>query len=125
MTQRTWRGIRIEQCGAAEAIWQRHGIEPAFDCIVGEKLIDFAQTAEDDPELTRTLPKFVSRVRGMFTPKGLDEHLARVERQRLEQDMDATDVYDAELDDLAASEARSRCFEFDRVLLAVPVLGTS
>ena len=114
-----------EQCEAAKAIKLRHGIEPAFDYIVGEKLFNFAQSAEDDPEFARTLPRFVSRVRDMFTPDEIDEHLTRVERLRLERDMDAMDVYDPELDDPAASEAQSRRFRFVRELLAAPALGTS
>ena len=117
--------IWMERCEAAETIKLSHGIEPAFDYIVDEKLLNFAQAATDNPEFARTLPKLVSRVRDMFTPEEIDEHLARVQRLRLEQDMDAMDVYDPELDDLAASEPRPRRFGFVKELLAAPALGTS
>ena len=46
MTQRTWRGIRIEQCTAAEAIRLRHGIEPAFDCIAAGRARQFELVKE-------------------------------------------------------------------------------
>ena len=40
-------------------------------------------------------------------------------------DMDAMDVYNPELDDLAASAAEARRFEFVKELLTAPSLGTS
>ena len=61
----------------------------------------------------------------MFTPEEIEEHLARIERERLQRDMDAMDVYDPELDDLAASAAEARRFEFVKELLTAPALGTS
>ena len=125
MSGKRWHDVWQEQCDAAEAIKLRHGVESAFDYIVGEKLVNLAGAAADNPEFAGALPRFVSRVRSMFTPGEIDEHLARIERMRLEQDLDAMDAYDPELDDLAASEARSRCFEFVKELLAAPALGTS
>ena len=61
----------------------------------------------------------------MFTPEEIEEHLARIERERLQRDMDAMDVYDPELDDHAASAAEARRFEFVKELLTAPALGTS
>ena len=56
----------------------------------------------------------------MFTPGEVEEHLARIERERLQRDMDAMDACDPEMDDLAASEAERRRFEFVKELLAAP-----
>ena len=124
-TERRWHEVWREQCEAAKSIRLNWGIESAFDYVVGEKLLNFAEAAEEHPEFARALPQFVSEVRGMFTPGEIEEHLARIERQRLERDMDAMDVYDPELDDLSASDAEARRFEFVKELLTAPALGTS
>ena len=100
--ERRWHEVWREQCEAAETILLRHGVESAFDYAVGEKLLTFAAAAEAHPEFARALPRFVSELRRMFTPEEIEEHLARIERKRLQRDMDAMDVYDPELDDLAA-----------------------
>ena len=93
---------------------------------VGEKLLTFAEAEEEHSEFARALPQFVSDLRRMFTAEEIEEHLARIERNRLERGMDAMDVYDPELDDLAASAAGARRFEFVKeLLLAAPSLGTS
>ena len=63
------------------------------------------QAAEEHPEFARALPQFVSEFSCMFTPEEIEELLARIERERLNRAMDTMDVYDPELDDLAASAA--------------------
>ena len=67
-----------------------------------------------------SLPQFVSEFRRRFTPEDIEVHLARVERN-----MDAMDVYDPEMDDLAAPVVKARRFEFVKELLTAPALGTS
>ena len=124
-TERRWHEVWMEQCEAAGSIRLQYGVGPAFDYAVGEKLLSFAQAAEEHPEFARALPRFVSELRRMFTPAEIDEHLARIERERLQRDMDAMDVYDPELDDLDASAAEGRRFEFVKELLTAPALGTS
>ena len=116
-----WR----EQCEAAESIRHQYGVGSAFDYVVGEKLLTFAEAAEEHPEFARALPQFVSELRRMFTAEEIDEHLARVGNERLQRAMDAMDVYDPELDDLAVSDAEARRFAFVRELLTAPALGTS
>ena len=125
MTERRWHEVWREQCEAAETIRHQYGIGSAFDYVVGEKLLSFAAAAEGHPGFARALPRFVSELRRMFTPEEIGEHLARIERERLQRTMDAMDVYDPELDDLAAPEAEARRFEFVRELLTAPALGTS
>ena len=124
-TERRWHEVWREQCEAAESIRLRHGVGSAFDYAVGEKLLTFAAVAEDRPEFARALPQFVSELRRMFTPEEIEEHLARIEHERLQRAMDAMDVYDPELDDLGAPAAEARRFEFVKELLTASALGTS
>ena len=124
-TERRWHEVWREQCEAAESIRHQYGAEAAFDYAVGEKLLTFAAAAEEHPEFARALPQFVSELRRMFTPEEIEEHLARIESARLQRAMDAMDVYDPELDNLAASEAEARRFELVKELLTAPALGTS
>ena len=123
--ERRWHDIWIEQCAAAETIRLQHGIGSAFDYVVGGKLLTIAEAAEEHHEFARALPQFVSELRRMFTPAEIEEHLARVENERLQRDMDAMDIYDPERDDLGASEAEARRFELVKELLTAPALGTS
>ena len=124
-TERRWHEVWKEQCEAAVSIRLQYGIVSAFNYVVGEKLLTFAEAAEEHPEFARALSQFVSKLRRMFTPEEIEEHLARIERERLRRAMDAMDVYDPETDDLAASEAEARRFEFLKELLSAPALGTS
>ena len=124
-TERRWHEVWREQCEAAESIRLQYGIASAFDYLVGEKLLTFAEAAGEHPEFARALPQFVSEIRRMFTLEEIDKHLARVENARLQRVMDTMDVYDPELDDLAASDTSARRFEFVKELLAAPALGTS
>ena len=124
-TELRWHEVWREQCEAAESIRLQYGVGSSFDYVVGEKLLNFAEAAEDHPEFARALPQFVSELRRMFTPEEIEEHLARIERERLQRAMDAMDVYDPELDDLAAPAAEARRLEFVKELLTAPALGTS
>lgn len=122
---RRWHEVWREQCEAAGSIRHQYGVGSAFDYVVGEKLLTFAEAAEGHSEFARALPQFVSELRRMFTLEEIEEHLARIERERLERALDAMDVYDPEMDDLAAPAAEGRRFEFVRELLTAPALGTS
>ncbi len=124
-TERRWHEVWREQCEAAGTIRLGHGVGSAFDYVVGEKLLTFAAAAEDRPGFARALPRFVPELRRMFSPEEIGERLARVENERLQRAMDAMDVYDPELDDLAASDAEARRFEFVKELITAPALGTS
>ena len=83
-TERRWHETWMEQCEAAEAIRLRYGAESAFDYVVGEKLLNFAEAAAANAEFAQALPQFVSRVRDMFTPEEVAAHLPRTERLRRE-----------------------------------------
>ena len=66
------------------AIWG----QAAFDYVVVEKLLNFADAAARHPAFARELPRFVSEVRRMFTPQEIEAHLARVERDQIEKSSD-------------------------------------
>ena len=125
MSDRAWHEIWMEQCEAAETIKVHHGAESAFDYVVGEKLLTFAQAAAEHAEFARALPRFVSRVRGMFTAQEMEWHLARIEGIRRENERAAMEVYEPDLEDPTGAAERVRQFEFVKELLTAPTLGTS
>ena len=124
-TERRWHEIWLEQCEAAKTIRLRHGVESAFDYVVGEKLLTFAQAASEHPEFARAMPRFVSRVRGMFTVQEMETHLARTERRRREMEEAALDDEDPGFRDDEATAERARQFDLVKELLTAPALGTS
>ena len=125
-TERRWQEIWLEQCEAAENIRLRHGVESAFDYVVGEKLLKFAEAAaERMREFAQALPQFVSKVRGMFTPEEMETHLARTERRRREMEETALDDEDPGFGDNEATAERARQFDLVKELLTAPALGTS
>ena len=125
MTERHWHEIWIEQCEAAEPMRLRYGVESAFDYVVGEKLLNFAEAAAAHAEFAQALPQFVSRVRGMFTLEEMEAHLARTERQRREMEEAAAEDEDPGFADDRAAAERARQFALVKELLTAPALGTS
>jgi len=128
---RKFHEVWIEQCDAAQEIKLCYGLKEAFDYVVAEKLLNFASAAVDRPEFARELPRFVSRVRRMFTPQELRTQLARIEREQREYDADIGE--DDELDEEdelfhdspAAAAERTRQFATIKELLTAAELGTS
>ena len=125
MTDRRWHEIMMEQCEAAEHIKLRYGTGSAFDYVVGEKLLDFADAAERNPELAQALPHFVSRVRSMFTPDEMRDHLSRIEGLRHENERSSMLDGEPDFEDPKVLARRVRQFELLKELLTAPVLGTS
>jgi hypothetical protein len=135
--------IWIEQCEATHAIKSRFGVTNAFDYLVGEKLLNFAEAAADHPDFAKELPRFVSVVRRLFTADEIAVHLARLERTQnaegvdvgedrdvLEDDGVAEDGEVVEEDDIfaesaAAAAERVRRFQLIKELLTASALGTS
>jgi hypothetical protein len=126
--------IWIEQCEAAEEIKLRYGLKAAFDYLVAEKLLNFAEAAARDPEFARELPRFVARVRGLFTPQEIRTQLDRIGREQREYDAyieqhDEEDEQQAEdeliLESPAAAAERVRQFATIAELLTAAELGTS
>ena len=125
MTDRDWHKIWMEQCAAAETIKLRYGLMAAFDYAVAEKLLNFAEAAAQHPEFASELPRFVSRVRQMFTAQELAVHLVRIERERRENDLAAMEDDEAPFENPAAALERTRQFDLIKELLTANTLGTS
>jgi hypothetical protein len=117
--------IWIEQCDAAQNIKLRYGIKAAFDYVIAEKLLNFANAASRHPEFARELPRFVSRVRRMFTPQEMQTHIARVEREQGKQDIDVAEDDELIAESPVAAAERARQFATIKELLTAPELGTS
>ena len=122
-TERKHHEIWIEQCEAAQRINERYGLKAAFDYIVGEKLINYAEAASQHPQFARALPQFVSDVRRMFAPEDLRTNLARLERELCEKPNDE----EGELfpESSAATAEQARRFAIIQELLTAEKLGTS
>ena len=125
---REFHKIWTEQCEAAQDIRLRYGPRTAFDHVVAEKLVNFAEEAAGRPELARELPRFVARVRDLFTPEELQTHIGRMEHERMVQaalsaEMDKEDASFRESPKAAAERARQ--FFTIKELLTAAELGTS
>lgn len=125
MSPRKAHEIWIEQCDAAQEIKLRYGVNAAFDYVVAEKLLNFADAASRHPEFARELPRFVSRVRRMFTPQEIRTHIARVEREQGKPDIDVTEDDELIAESPVAAAERARQFATIKELLTAPELGTS
>jgi len=122
--------IWIEQCDAAQNIKLRYGLKAAFDYVVAEKLLKFAGAASDHPEFARELPRFISRVRRMFTTQEMRTHITRIEREQIEREQSKNDIDVQEHDEVipespAAAAERARQFATIKELLTTADLGTS
>ena len=130
MNSREAHKIWIEQCEAAETVRARFGLNAAFDYIVGEKLINFAEAASRHRDFAQELPRFISKVRRMFTPEEMAAQLTRIEHEINERNEDALDEdILGEDDPLRESPAkiaeRDRQFATIKELLTATTLGTS
>ena len=125
MTDTRWQDNWIEQCEAAEGIMKRFGTEAAFDYIVGEKLVSFAQATAERPEFAQALPGFISRLREMFTPEELCGNLDRIERLWLETEEAGRMGDPLCIEDPETVSERARQLDALKDLLTAPALGTS
>jgi hypothetical protein len=133
VSTRKFHEIWAEQCDATHKIKLRYGVKAAFDYLVAEKLLNFADAATSRPEFARELPRFVAYVRGLFTPQEMRTHLARIEREQSEYAAENDDEEDDEFDDddeliresPAAAAESARQFAILKELLTASELGTS
>ena len=117
--------IWIEQCEATHTIRARFGLKAAFDYIVGEKLINFADAASRHRDFAQELPRFISEVRRMFTPEEIGAQLTRIEREQNQEEEDVLDEDDPLGEDPASIAERARQFMTIKELLTATTLGTS
>ena len=131
MNTRKFHEIWVEQCDATHEIKLRYGVKAAFDYLVAEKLLNFADAAANRPEFAKELPRFVACVRGLFTPQEMRTHLARIEREQTEYAAENDDEDEFDNDDElirespAAAAERARQFAIVKELLTAAELGTS
>ena len=125
MKDRNRHEIWMEQCDAAETIKLRYGLKAAFDYAIAEKLLNFAEAASQHPEFARELPRFVSRVRQIFTAQELEVHLARIVHDRRKNDLASMEDDEPVFESSAALLERARQFDVIKELLTANTLGTS
>ena len=119
------RDIWTEQCEATRSIRARFGLRAAFDYLVGEKLLNFAEAACRHPEFAKELPGFVSQVRCIFTADEIRDHLARTERDMGERDQPLLDGVEVLAESATEREKRILRFKTISELLTSATLGTS
>jgi hypothetical protein len=117
--------IWIEQCDAAKNIKLRYGLKAAFDYLVAEKLLNYASVASQHPEFARELPRFVSRVRCMFTPEEIRIQIARVELEQSEKSGEVWEEDELHRESPITAAARAQQFATIKELLTATELGTS
>ena len=125
MPQGKFHQVWIEQCEAAQTIRTRFGLKAAFDYLVGEKLLNFAEAAANHADFARELPRFVSEVRRMFTPDEIAAQLAQIERAQNEAMMDVSEDDDPCPESPAEAAERVRRFNLIKELLTATKLATS
>ena len=125
MPQGKFHQVWIEQCEAAKTIRARFGLKAAFEYLVGEKLLNFAEAAANHGDFARELPRFVSEVRRMFTPEEIEAQLAGIERVQNDETTDDFDEEDPFCESPAEAAERVRRFNLIKELLTATTLGTS
>jgi hypothetical protein len=86
MTGHRFQDIWKEQCEAARSVRDRYGVVAALDYLIGEKLLNYAETAVTRPEFARELPRFVAGVREMFGAEEIGHYLDHLERKAAFED---------------------------------------
>lgn len=72
---REFHKIWIDHCEAAEQIQADHGTEKALGYLIGEKLLNFLEVAETNPEWRSELPQFIAKIRELFQSWQIAEFL--------------------------------------------------
>ena len=128
MSERRFQDVWVGQCAATERIREEHGVKDAFNYLVGEKLMTYAQAAATRPEFARELPRFVAEVRRLFSAEEIDEHLARIERENREATEAASGEEIDDFEEVARPEdvaAERDRYAAMKELLTAEQLGTS
>jgi hypothetical protein len=98
--------IWIEQCEAAKGIEDEFGTQQALKYLVGEKFINFLETADGDPAFRAELPPFVAEIKTLFEPWQLTEYL---ETARVTERFDPSDYEDDEEAEMERQADIRRC----------------
>lgn len=74
--------IWVQQCKATKGIKRHFGVKSALDYLIREKLLDFADAAEERPEFARELPRFLAEVWQNFNQYELAGYVASLKPQQ-------------------------------------------
>ena len=77
--------IWVQQWGATRRIKRQFGVKSALDYLVGEKLVNFAEAADQRSEFARELPRFQAAVGKVFNPYELAGYLTTLKPSRRKQ----------------------------------------
>jgi hypothetical protein len=88
-----------EQCDAARQIEAEFGTGKALDYLIREKFVNFLDAAETDAKFRAEIPAFVAKIKTIFEPWQLAEHLETA-RQTEAFDPDDTEDEVTEMVDL-------------------------
>ena len=69
--------IWMEQCDAARGIEDQFGTVSAMSYLVGEKFLQYLDTAENDAEFRAELPAFVAEIKTIFEQWQIAEYLEK------------------------------------------------
>jgi hypothetical protein len=72
--------IWVQQCRATRRIRRQFGAKSALDYLIGEKLIRFAEAAEQHPEFAKELPRFLAAIWRTFNEYELAGYVASMKR---------------------------------------------
>jgi hypothetical protein len=78
--------IWVQQCKATKGIKRRFGVKSALDYLIREKLLNFADAAEQRSEFARELPRFFAEVWRIFNQYEIAGYVASLkpkQRKRL------------------------------------------
>jgi hypothetical protein len=77
-----------DYCNVAPDVRERYGLSAAITYVIGEKLMMFAQTAENDEGFRCELPAFCKKIRKLFTKAEIESYFETAERHsRVESDL--------------------------------------
>lgn len=127
MAVRGFQEIWKEQCLASRRVRIEHGVLPAMEYLIGEKLFNYAETAVTRPEFARELPRFVAEVRDIFNSEEIRRYLDQFERMKAvdeQQRSDHDEIDDILVDSPERVAAKQERFLLLKDLLTSPSLGT-
>ena len=78
--------IWVKQCKATKGIKRRYGAKSALDYLIGEKLMTFADEADERTEFARELPRFLAAICQVFNQYEIAGYVASLKptaRKRL------------------------------------------
>ena len=127
MNAKRFQDIWVEQCEAGRGVREKHGVVAALGYLIGEKLMNFAETAVTHPEFARELPRFVAEIRGIFCTDEIRVYLEHLERMDAQKETEQVEPDDDVVVFETPKEKAARRARFVRLkeLLTAGVLGTS